>query len=569
MKRGIPYGIGDFGTIRRENYTYVDKTRVIPALEEYRYPFFIRPRRFGKSLLVSTLAHYYDISKADQFEELFGELWIGQNPTREKNAYLVLSLDFSGIETGNGVEGLFRSFSEKLKVDITLFLGKYSTLFQDRHRAEIEGESDPALLFKKCVSHVTSIQKKMYLLIDEYDNFANDLIGANEDETYYQVLSRTGFVRTFYEAVKEGAQSGVVSRIFLTGVSPIMLDDLTSGFNISRNITTQKRFQTALGFTQGEVDHLVDCYNVLPEPRKQQALQDMKTYYNGYRFSREGDEKVYNPDMVWHFLDAFSRGAYPESMIDMNVRTDYGKLERLLREDRSSTGESSIETVLQQREILTQLVEMFPLESLREKESLVSLLFYMGLLTIKEAPFSSVVLQVPNLAIHGVFWESAFRRLRDSLEKGVDISTLSRVSQEMARTGDPTEFIRFCYESVMGYASNRDWRQMQEKHVKMILLSFLSITGLYIPYSELEMNGGYSDIVLVPDTRYPIHNSQIWELKVVKQGEDAGAKVAEARKQVARYLQDSAFLRSSQGTQVKSFVLLARREGVEILPAEA
>jgi len=260
VKKRIPYGIGDFELIIRENMYYVDKTKIIKDLELHQYPFFIRPRRFGKSLLISTLEGYYDIAYKERFDELFKGLWIHENPTRERNSYLVFRLDFSGIETSRGKDALFDSFTYKVKEDAISLFTKYSNYLNTKIIEKIEKAVDPSAIMKALCTHAKITNSKIYLLIDEYDNFANDLIGANQDEIYYEVLSKTGFVRTFYEAVKEGAQTGAISRIFMTGVNPVMLDDLTSGFNISKNITLGRDFKDSPGFTQAEVETMMEYY---------------------------------------------------------------------------------------------------------------------------------------------------------------------------------------------------------------------------------------------------------------------------------------------------------------------
>src|SRR6056297_4001145 len=399
MKKRIPYGVGDFEKIRKENMYYVDKTRIIAEIEKHQYPFFIRPRRFGKSLLISILEDYYDIEKKDAFDKLFKGLWIHDHPTEERNSYLVLRLDFSGIETSQGKQALYDSFTDNVKEYLLPFLEKYKTQLKTEKAEEIQKENNPTQLIKSFISILKQSNRQAYLLIDEYDNFANDLIGANEDNLYYDILSKTGFVRSFYEAIKSGAQEGAISRIFLTGVSPIMLDDLTSGFNIAKNITLQRAYNQALGFTQAEVEEMLDYYNILPEEKKQKTLEDMKKYYNGYLFHPQAIERLYNPDMVLHFMDAYKEGQYPDEMIDMNIRTDYGKLQRLVSEDRFNIEKnktekqeraSRIEQILQEEQINTRIVQMFPLERIGYKESFISLMYYMGLLTIKEKDIDEV-----------------------------------------------------------------------------------------------------------------------------------------------------------------------------------
>src|SRR6056297_2215888 len=436
MKKRIPYGIGDFESIRKDNMYYIDKTKIIEYLEMHQYPFFIRPRRFGKSLLISILEDYYDIEKKDAFDELFKGLWIHDNPTEERNAYLVLRLDFSGIETSRGKEHLYQSFNDKTKQDILSFLKYYSSLFEGDISKTISNEKKPSTLIKTLCNFVEDNKKKIYLLIDEYDNFANDLIGANEDNLYYDILSKTGFVRSFYEANKSGAQEGAISRIFLTGVSPIMLDDLTSGFNIAKNITLNREYNTALGFTQEEVKKMLDYYNILPEEKKKTALEDMKQYYNGYLFHPKEEERLYNPDMVLHFMDSFKEGRYPDVMLDMNVRTDYSKIQRLINEDRLQE-ESKIEQILEKEEIITKLIEMFPLEAITNKEELISLMFYMGMLTIDETILANVKLRVPNLVIKEIYWQYIYRKVNRVLGDTVDIYSITKVTQTLAETGNP------------------------------------------------------------------------------------------------------------------------------------
>jgi len=564
MKKRIPYGIGDFEKIRKENLYYVDKTQAIKELEKHQYPFFIRPRRFGKSLLISTLENYYDIEKKEAFDELFKGLWIHDNPTEERNSYLVLRLDFSGIETSRGKENLYQSFNEKTKQDILSFLKYYAPLLQGDITETIKNEKKPSMLIKTLSNFVEDNRKQIYLLIDEYDNFANDLIGANEDNLYYEILSKTGFVRTFYETIKSGAQEGAISRIFLTGVSPIMLDDLTSGFNIAKNITLERDYNQSLGFTQDEVEEMLDYYNILPEEKKQKTLEDLKKYYNGYLFHSKAKERLYNPDMVLHFMDAYKEGRYPDSMVDMNVKTDYSKIQRLINEDRLQEG-SKIEQILEEEEIITKLIEMFPLEAITNKDELISLMFYMGMLTIDEPILANVKLRVPNLVIKEIYWQYIYRKVNRVLGDTVDIYSITKVTQILAETGNPKAFIEYAYDKVMQYISNRDLIKFEEKHIKMIFLSFLSMNEIYIPYSELEMNKGYSDIVLVPDSRYNIKNSQIWELKYIKDKEDPQEKIKAAKDQIKRYEQDQKFQRLAKGTTIHKHVILAYKDRVEIL----
>src|SRR6056297_2720216 len=295
-----------------------------------------------------------------------------------------------------------------------------------------------------------------------------------------------------------------------------------------------------------------------------EALEDMKKYYNGYLFHPQATERLYNPDMVLHFMDSFKEGQYPDSMVDMNVKTDYSKIQRLINDDRLQES-SKIEQILEEEEIITKLIEMFPLEAIRNKEELISLMFYMGMLTIDEPILANVKLRVPSLVIKEIYWQYIYRKVNRVLGDTVDIYSITKVTQTLAETGNPKEFIEYSYDKVIQYISNRDLIQMEEKHIKMIFLSFLSMNEIYIPYSELEMNKGYSDIVLVPDTRYNIKNYQIWEHKYIKDKEDPQEKIKDAKKQIKRYEQDPKFQRLAAGTTIYKHIILAYKDRVEIL----
>jgi len=291
----------------------------------------------------------------------------------------------------------------------------------------------------------------------------------------------------------------------------------------------------------------------------------MKTYYNGYLFHKNCTERLYNPDMVLHFMDSWKNGKYPNEIIDMNVKTDYGKIRRLVSEDRVHEDEPKIETILEKDEIRTRIVQMFPLEKIGSRESFISLMFYMGLLTIKEAELDEVILKVPNLVIKRIFYEYIRDKYEEKLESYLVTEELNDRLRLMAKTGEAKPFIEYTYNQVFRYLSNRDLIKMEEKHIKMIYMSFLSITQAYIPYSELELNKGYSDIVLVPDSRYGVKNSQIWELKYIKEKENPESKIKEAKEQIQRYEKDEKFLRLSQGTQIFRYILLAYKDHMEIL----
>ncbi|KHO40126.1 hypothetical protein OR62_02200, partial [Clostridium tetani] len=326
MKR-IPYGISNFEVLREENYLYVDKTSYIELLDKYApYQFFIRPRRFGKSLFISTLENYYDINKKDKFEELFGDLYIGKNPTKNKNKFLIWKISFAGIDGGHGEEELRNSFNSKVILSARKFLNQYSNLLQQN---TIPNEVDSAEIVVQYISLLASkIKIPVFVLIDEYDNFVNELITGGKKNTYESIIHGEGFVKVFYKALKDATMDNF-NRIFMTGVSPIMLDDLTSGFNITRNYTLDENLNAMMGFTREELSNIMDEVNIEDIELRVKICTDMTTYYNGYKFN-ESSKSVFNPDMSMYFLDNYLLyNRYPKEMIDNNVKTDYGKVNQL------------------------------------------------------------------------------------------------------------------------------------------------------------------------------------------------------------------------------------------------
>jgi hypothetical protein len=266
-----------------------------------------------------------------------------------------------------------------------------------------------------------------------------------------------------------------------------------------------------------------------------------------------------------------SNGEFPDELIDMNVRTDYGKLQRLIRANQKKDTNEEItkfEEINEKNEIITKIKRMFPLEAITGKEEIISLMYYMGMLTIKEPVSAAVKLKVPNLVTKELYWEYIYKKLNAELGDIVEIEKIVLSLEKMSKTGDPTDFVKYTYDKVLKYISNRDLIGMEEKHMKMIFLSFLSINSIYIPYSELEMNSGYSDIMLYPDSRYDIKNSHIWELKFVKKGDNKEEKLKEAKKQIRQYEKDEKFLRLTRGTDLFKYIIIGTKDDVELILEE-
>jgi hypothetical protein len=486
----LPNGNSNFERLIVENNAYVDKTRFIEMLENESnsYQFFIRPRKFGKSLFLSVLTNYYDIRQTTQFERLFGDLYIGQHPTPRKNSYAVIEFDFSGMDTSNP-ENFKKSFNGKVQLLVERFLKKYEPLF---------GQSEPLIdNIKQYYSGISSLEVaysaamaagvQLFIIIDEYDHFANDLIAMGVDDVYKEMIRSNGVVRDFYETLKIGTKK-VVDRIFITGISPVMIDDLTSGFNIAVNLTILERYNNMMGFTRQEVDWLMDATGV----NRDYINVDMESYYNGYLFHQDANDRIYNPSMMLYFFNQIiEERKVPEKIIDDNLKTDYGRLQRLTQ------NESNREILLQivkEGGIETEVQSKFSIDRLNDDKYFISLLFYMGLLTIEKPAFGKVRLCIPNYSIRTVFWEYLMQEVQNSSGFAINTTELDRSIKALALDGQAKPFIDYICRFIFNKLSNRDLRNFDEKYIKIMILACLFQSRVYIPISETETNTGYVDV---------------------------------------------------------------------------
>ncbi|MDR2683701.1 MAG: AAA family ATPase, partial [Dysgonamonadaceae bacterium] len=395
LKR-LPYGNSDFRNILLQNYAYVDKTRFIEQLENEanRNHFFIRPRKFGKSLFLTTLMYYYDLNEAENSDRLFGNLYIGKHPTPERNSYAILQFDFSGLDTSSE-KGFVESFSNNVQNTVRQFFRTYQHTFSeaeyylDQLAKKDPGVSTLNLTFDAALTdHV-----RLFIIIDEYDHFANDLIAMGNrlgSNFYKTMVAANGMVRDFYERIKAATKSSAAYRTFITGISPVMLDDLTSGYNIANILTLEPQYNEMMGFTQEEVEWLMretgvdeSCINV-----------DIQTYYDGYLFHKDGQHRVYNPAMILYFFEQILRHRKPPlDIIDLNLRTDYGRLRRLTQNEKNR---ETLLQILKDGGIVSEILKKFSIDMLNDDSYFVSLLFYMGLLTIRKPHFMKLYLSIPN-----------------------------------------------------------------------------------------------------------------------------------------------------------------------------
>lgn len=511
----VPYGVADFATVIEQNLYYVDKTMFIPELEKQpRNLFFIRPRRFGKSIFLSMLYSYYDCTQSHKFQSLFGNLWIGQHPTPLQGKYQVLFLDFSQI-TGN-IDRLETKFNSYLSINLDAFVRQYSEYYQaemEEILAQEDFEEKMELIFKAAKAH----QYHLYLIIDEYDNFTNVILNERGENVYHAITHADGFYRDVFKKFK-----GNFERIFMMGVSPVTLDDVTSGFNIGWNISIKPEFDEMLGFSTTDVMEMFTYYKEhgsIPVDSDIDAIvNDMKPWYDNYCFAEEALKKktrMFNCDMVLYYLRNYmDNGCSPRQMIDPNTRTDYGKMKKLLQFDKlDGERKGIIRKIAEEEQIVTQLYESFSAYQIPKAEIFPSLLFYYGMLTIKGTRGSKLILGIPNNNVRKQYY--GYLEEEYQAKAYVDVNQLTDYYYDMAYDGKWEEGLRFMADAYAKVSSVRDGIEA-ERNLQGFFMAYLNLNDYYITAPELELNHGYCDFFLLPDlTHYASQHSYILELKVL------------------------------------------------------
>lgn len=511
----VPYGVADFATVIEQNLYYVDKTMFIPELEKQpRNLFFIRPRRFGKSIFLSMLYSYYDCTQSHKFQSLFGNLWIGQHPTPLQGKYQVLFLDFSQI-TGN-IDKLETKFNSYLSINLDAFVRQYSEYYQaemEEILAQEDFEEKMELIFKAAKAH----QYHLYLIIDEYDNFTNVILNERGENVYHAITHADGFYRDVFKKFK-----GNFERIFMMGVSPVTLDDMTSGFNIGWNISIKPEFDEMLGFSTTDVVEMFTYYKEhgsIPVDSDIDAIvNDMKPWYDNYCFAKQALKKktrMFNCDMVLYYLRNYmDAGCPPEEMIDPNTRTDYGKMKKLLQFDKlDGERKGIIRKIAEEEQIVTQLYESFSAYQIPKAEIFPSLLFYYGMLTIKGTRGSKLILGIPNNNVRKQYY--GYLEEEYQAKAYVDVNQLTDYYYDMAYDGKWEEGLRFMADAYAKVSSVRDGIEA-ERNLQGFFMAYLNLNDYYITAPKLELNHGYCDFFLLPDlTHYASQHSYILELKVL------------------------------------------------------
>nr|VFK35773.1 MAG: Predicted AAA-ATPase [Candidatus Kentron sp. MB]VFK77572.1 MAG: Predicted AAA-ATPase [Candidatus Kentron sp. MB] len=506
----LPYGISDFDSLITRQYHYVDRTDHIPLLEAAGDQLlFLRPRRFGKSLLLSMLENYYDRNKADRFEALFGGLAIGQAPTEERNRYLVMKWDFSGVSPAGNTEEITGNLYDYLNLRISAFLDYYREILPE-HTIQLNPRNAIAS-FQSLLAIVQKSGHSLYLLIDEYDNFANELMMGhqNPEESRYQaLLSGEGAMKTLFKTVKMAAGSGGIGRVFLTGVSPVAMSDLTSAYNVAENIYLDERFNELCGFREAEIVGMTaaianDCH--LPEERALDAVAMMRTFYNGYRFSRRAREHVYNPTLALYFLKVFQRECrHPDEILDNNLAMDRGKMHYIAS---LPFGRDVIVQALTDSEsvCVLRIADRFGVEDMlhgpKDTDFVASLLYYFGILTLGGmSPFGELILRIPNLVIRRLYAETLREMM---LPEDSALNTARQVARALYQHGEMAPLCAFVEQNYFKVFSNRDYRWSNELTIKTAFLTLLFNDTLYIMESEAEIERAHTDLTMIvrPDMR--------------------------------------------------------------------
>ena len=580
----IPYGDADFKRIRLTGSLYVDKTRFLRRLERVRYAVLIRPRRFGKSCWISLLEHYYDRTRGDAFDTVFGGTDIARQPTEERNRYVVLRFNFSAFN--DALETLERNFEDYCEDTVEHAIGRHPDLFPAEAVRHILAPPSVNRKLNRLFEYAGDHDIALYVLIDEYDHFANTILAHHGEAAYRGVTHGGGFYRNFFATLKAGAErsDGGIARLFITGVSPITLDDVTSGFNIGKNISLDADFNELLGFTEPEVRGLLESYRDLGvlDQDVDEALDTMRDWYDGYRFATNAGRSVYNTDMVLYYLaDSIPNRPPPDYLIDMNVRVDYGKLRHLLVVGRQLNGNFDLlRHVAGEERVACDVQPGFPLERLTRREHFLSLLHFFGLLSIREVADGRAVLAIPNQTVRRLLYGF----LRDGYDDvgtfAVDLFAFDQLMSAMANAGAWRPVFEFLRDAVAAQTGIRDYIA-GEKVLQGFLAAYLSVCPYFVFRSEAELGKGYADIALEPLlARYPhLRRGYLIELEYVKRSDpldpqrlDAAARTAAG--QLRSYLADDRLARQYPAVRFIGLVLvfhgweLVRCDAVETAEAE-
>jgi len=558
-----PYGISDFRKIVTQDYFYCDRTDRIPLLERGEYLLFLRPRRFGKSLLLSMLANYYDVARKNEFEKLFSHLKISKNPTPLHNRYFILRWDFSCVDPSGNAENIRKALHDHINSCIDDFMLYYEDRLSRTIRIDYENAINS---IRSLIAVVRKTSHPIYLLIDEYDNFANQvLMGVRRDnrERYESLVFEEGPLRTLFKAVKSSTAESLFDRIFITGVSPVVMSDITSGYNIGENIYLNPIFSDLCGFTESEVEHAVrsatDSYD-LKKKNIMGATELMRTYYDGYKFSQDAKRSVYNPTLAIYFLKAFNETCkYPRNLLDANLATDDAKLEYIAQ---IPGGRQLLVDLAQKNHqvAVPDLADRFGIREMMSDQSkdntfMVSFLYYFGVLTAEgETEQGEISFKVPNLVMRRLYAERICTML---LPEPTERDAGKDAAKRLYQHGEMRPLCDFVENRYFRVFRNRDYRWANELTVKTAFLTLLYNDILFIMDSEKETGRRYADLTMIirPDMRRFKISDILIEFKFI-QLKDAGVNGEAARKSAPQSFKKISVMQSAMKdacTQAKAY----------------
>ena len=552
----IPYAVANYADLRDRGFYYVDKTDYIPRLEAYNAPVFLRPRRFGKSLLVSTLAHYYDRTLAHRFEDLFGGTYIGSHPTPEHNRYMIIRYDFSAMVMADNMEGLEQNFNILNRGPVEIMVTHNRDLFGD---FQFSTRENAAQMLEEALAYARAHDlPPVYILIDEYDNFTNQLLTSYNDPLYEKVTTADSFLRTFFKVIKKGIGEGSIRTCFCTGVLPVTMDDLTSGYNIAEILTLESDFINMLGFTHAEADaylrYVLDKYTGSQE-RYDEIWQLIVNNYDGYRFSPKG-EKLFNATILTYFLKNFAtrHGEVPEEMIDENLRTDIGWLRRLtlsLENSKAMLDALVIDNGLYYN--VADLSSKFNKQKFFDKNFYPVSLFYLGMTTL----FNDYRMMLPNLTMRSIYMD--YYNVLNRIDGGA--MRYAPVYERFTQERDFESLVRNYFEQYLGQFPAQVFDKINENFIRCSFFELVSryLSSCYTFAIEQNNSEGRADFEMtgIPGTDY-YTDDRLVEFKYYKAKEaekmlGPDAPLPEHVEQVHRYAEDT--LRHFPNYKVRAYVV--------------
>jgi hypothetical protein len=525
VKKKIPYGISNFKTLKLEKWYYVDKTKFIEEIEnESKYLYFLRPRRFGKSLTIAMLEQYYDINCTDSFPEVFKDTYILNNPTPKKNSYHIMRFDFSAVD----ITDYERSFRNHISITLEFFLINY--------KIDLDLNFDnPIDCLEKILKYFQSTDKKLYILIDEYDNFVTKLLIDDMEKYKNIVTSKSAIYKEFFSMLKVGTTMSI-DKMFITGVSPLALYDVTSGSNIGVNISINEQFNDLVGITKKELLEMIDYYDL--HDKKERIIKICNKWYNSYVFSKNIDYTIYNSDMILYYINHLIRyNREPEDLIDTNVRTDYSKLKYLIYSNKKLNGNfAMLNNLIEGKDVIVNgIKDNFSAFELTNADNFKSFMFSLGFMTMRKYRVA-LKLSIPNETIKKLLAEFIHYAYRDFSDYSMKVDLVNEYLMNLGYDKDLKVFY-YLNEVLKESSSVRDYID-GENFIKAYLISYLSLNNFYMLQSEKEINKGYADLVLEP-VKPEVPYGIILEIKYIKKNEFSDKllqeKITQAKVQLKQY----------------------------------